>query len=77
MLRYVIRSLFPGLMHRIEEESRCWMVQCPKCGHGTSVQDYGGMRYGGLGLVYRLGRCRGCHRISMLRVYKRDDFADR
>ena len=77
MLRFLIRSLFPGLMHRIENESRSWMMQCRKCGHETSVWDYGGMRYGGLGTVYRLGRCRGCHRVSMLRVYQRDDIANR
>jgi hypothetical protein len=77
MLRSLIKSLFPGLMHRIENESRSWMMQCRKCGHETSVWDYGGMRYGGLGPVYRLGRCRGCHKVSMLRVYQRDDSANR
>ncbi len=63
-------------MRRIEAESRTWMMRCPRCGHETSVWDNGGMRYRALGTVYRLGRCRGCSRVGMLRVYRRED-ADR
>jgi len=37
----------------------------------TSVRDSGGMRYKGYGAVYRLGRCRGCRKTGMLRVYRR------
>jgi hypothetical protein len=72
MLRWLIKALFPGLMIRIEAESRTWMMQCPNCGFETSVWEAGGMRYKGLGSVYRLGRCRVCGKIGMLRVYQRD-----
>jgi len=62
-------------MDRIEAESRTWMMQCPKCGFETSIWQAGGMRYKGLGPVYRLGRCPSCEKIGMLRVYQRDDSA--
>jgi len=72
MLRKLITRLAPDLMQRIEADSRSWMMQCPKCGYEISVWDYGGMRYKGHGTVYRLGRCRDCNRVGMLRVYKKD-----
>ena len=71
MLRRLIKLIAPGLMTKIEAESRQWMMQCPGCGYEVSVWEYGGMRYRGHGTVYRLGRCRGCGTIKMLRVYKR------
>ena len=71
MLRALIKRLFPGLMVKIEAESRQWMMQCPECRHEVSVWEYGGMRYRGYGTVYRLGRCRNCNKVGMLRVYKR------
>ncbi len=77
MLRALIRFLAPGLMNRIEVESRTWMMHCTHCGCETSIWDAGGMRYKGLGTVYRLGRCRNCGKISMLRVYKRNQPAGR
>lgn len=72
MLRQLIKTLFPGLMDRIEAESRTWMMHCPNCGFEISIWEAGGMRYRGLGAVYRLGRCRDCGKIGMLRVYQRD-----
>ena len=72
MLRKLIKKLAPGLYRRIETESRSWMMHCPKCASEFSLWDYGGMRYKGLGTVYRLGRCRACNRISMLRIYRKD-----
>jgi predicted RNA-binding Zn-ribbon protein involved in translation (DUF1610 family) len=72
MLRRLIKSLFPGFMARVEAESRNWIMQCPRCGHEVSVWDYGGMRYRAPGPVYRLGRCPDCHKVGMLRVFKRD-----
>ena len=77
MLRGLIGLLSPTLLGRIETESRQWMMQCPNCGHEVSVWEYGGMRYRGFGRVYRLGRCRGCGEVRMLRVYKRDSEAAR
>jgi len=73
MLRGLIKILFPGLLRRIEAESRSWKMQCPGCGYTTSVWDAGGMRYRGLGPVYRFGRCRGGGKCGMLRVYKHED----
>ena len=73
MLRRLIKALFPGLMDRIEAESRTWMMRCPNCGFEISIWEAGGMRYKGLGTVYRLGRCHGCDKVSMLRVYRRKD----
>ena len=72
MLRALIKFLAPGLMAKIEIESRLWMMQCPACRHEVSVWEYGGMRYRARGTVYRLGRCRGCGAFKMLRVYKRE-----
>ena len=72
MLRKLIKKLAPDLSQRIEADSRRWMMQCPECGYEISVWDYGGMRYKALGSAYRLGRCRGCKRIRMLRVYRKD-----
>lgn len=60
-------------MGRIEAESRVWMIQCPNCGFEISIWEAGGMRYKGLGPVYRLGRCHGCAKVGMLRVYLRED----
>ena len=77
MLRRLISFLSPTLLDRIESESRQWMMQCPNCGYEVSVWDYGGMRYRGFGTVYRLGRCRDCGKVKMLRVYKRDSDAAR
>ena len=57
-------------MERVEAESRAWFMQCRKCGYEISVWVYGGMRYRGAGTVYRLGRCRECRKVSMLRVYQ-------
>ncbi|MDH3759351.1 MAG: hypothetical protein OEU50_00125 [Gammaproteobacteria bacterium] len=71
MLRTLIRTLFPAFMERVEAESKTWFMQCRKCGSEISVWDYGGMRYRALGTVYRLGRCRECQKVSMLRVYQR------
>jgi len=73
MLRRLIKALFPRAMDRIEAESRSWTVQCPNCGYATSIWEAGGMRYKGLGPVYRLGRCRSCGKIGMLRLYQRGD----
>jgi predicted RNA-binding Zn-ribbon protein involved in translation (DUF1610 family) len=75
MLRRLIGFFFPGLMGRIEAESRAWQMQCPRCDYETSVWNAGGMRYLGLGTVYRFGRCPGCGKSGMLRVYKRADSA--
>jgi len=72
MLRGLIHFFSPGLLTKIETESRQWMMQCPACAHEISVWDYGGMRYKGQGTVYRLGRCRGCGKVKMLKVYKKD-----
>ena len=72
MLRRLIGMLAPGLLGRIELESRQWMMQCSECRHEISVWDYGGMRYRARGTVYRLGRCPGCGKIGMLRVYKHE-----
>ena len=77
MLRGLIGLLSPSLLGRIEAESRQWMMQCPNCGYEVSVREYGGMRYRGFGTVYRLGRCHGCGKLRMLRVYKRDSEAAR
>ena len=60
-------------MARIEAESRRWFMQCPRCGYETSVWESGGMRYRALGTAYRFGRCRGCGKSGMLRVYLGDD----
>ncbi len=76
MLRKIISRLAPGLMQRIEAESRRWLMQCPRCGFEISVWEYGGLRYRALGTVYRLGRCRNCKRIGMLRVYLPDGGGD-
>ncbi len=73
MLRKIISKLAPGLMSRIEAESRRWFMQCRHCGYEISVWDYGGMRYRALGTVYRFGRCRNCGKSGMLRVYLRGD----
>ena len=73
MLRSLIGFLSPAFLARIEAESRNWIMQCKKCGHQISVWDYGGMRYKAHGTVYRLGRCRGCGKASMLRVYKKEN----
>ena len=70
MLRRLIQFLSPGLMQRIEAESRAWMMHCPTCGYEISVWEHGGMRYRALGTVYRLGRCRNCFKIGMQRVYR-------
>jgi hypothetical protein len=72
MLRALIKTLFPALMERVEAESKTWFMQCRTCGYQISVWDYGGMRYRGLGTVYRLGRCRECDKVSMLRVCRRE-----
>ena len=77
MLRGLINLLSPSLLERIEAESRLWMMQCPGCGHEVSVWEYGGMRYRGVGTVYRLGRCRGCGAVKMLKVYRHQASADR
>ena len=45
MLRALIKLLTPGLMAKIEAESRQWMMQCPGCRNQVSVREYGGMRY--------------------------------
>ncbi len=77
MLRALIRTLFPGFMDRVEAESKTWMMQCPNCDCEISVWDAGGMRYKGLGTAYRLGRCRSCGKTGILRVYQRNQSANR
>ena len=72
MLRGLIKFLSPALLAKVEAESRRWMMQCPRCGHETSVWDAGGIRYKARGPVWRLGRCAGCGRLGMLRVYLPD-----
>ncbi len=63
-------------MRRIETESRRWFLQCPDCGFEISVWDSGGMRFRARGKAYRRGRCRGCNRVGMLRLYQRDENDD-
>ncbi len=59
-------------MRYIEAESRAWMLRCPRCGYQISVWDHGGMRYRARGKAYRMGRCRGCGQVGMLRLYRPD-----
>ena len=69
VIRRFITRFFPGLAARMEQDSRKWMVQCPKCGHEISVWDAGGIRYRARGTVRRLGRCSQCQKLRMLRIY--------
>ena len=72
MLRALVIKYFPKLAARFEEESRKWMIHCPKCEQEVSVWDAGGIRYKASGTVHRWGKCPNCGEKSMLRIYRPD-----
>ena len=73
MLRKLFLRLFPSLAARIEAESRTWIIECPSCHYEISVWDAGGIRYKAYGTVRRLGRCRQCRRMGMLRIARKGE----
>ena len=60
----------PGILAKMEEESRQWVIKCPKCGYETSVWDAGGIRYKARGYKRTLGKCTSCGKFRWLKIYK-------
>ncbi|MGC6400075.1 hypothetical protein ACNI3Q_05785 [Sphingomonas sp. FW199] len=55
-------------MRGLERESRQWIMRCVACGHGRSVWDAGGIRYGATATPRMRIRCRQCGgRLGQLR----------
>jgi hypothetical protein len=56
----------------MEQESREWMLICPKCGHERSYWDIGGIRYKAYSRGKRVGlRCPNCDKLRMHKVERR------
>jgi hypothetical protein len=55
----------------LEDESRTWVMQCPKCGQETSIWQMGGIRFKAAGRPWRWGRCAGCQHTFMGQLYRR------
>jgi DNA-directed RNA polymerase subunit M/transcription elongation factor TFIIS len=71
VIRNIFLRLMPGRAAEIEQQSRSWIVECPKCGHKVSVWDSGGIRYKARGKPRRYGRCVNCRQRSWLRLYQK------
>lgn len=75
--RETAMSWHGDLVHRLlparagalaEAESRSWMATCPHCGTATSLQELGGMRWGGSGGKRQRLTCRACGRRGWHRI---------
>jgi predicted RNA-binding Zn-ribbon protein involved in translation (DUF1610 family) len=68
----IAKRLFPGRAGDMEDESREWMLICPKCGHERSFWEIGGIRYKARSRGKRTGlRCPTCGKLRMHRVERR------
>ncbi|WP_454759102.1 hypothetical protein [Caulobacter segnis] len=47
-----------------------WKIQCVSCGHQKSLAEAGGVRVGGAGTSYTLGRCSQCRGFRILKVHR-------
>ena len=73
MIQKILKLILPqGLFQKIEEESKKWTMECPKCGYTISYWEAGGVRAGAANNNKKvLGRCPTCQKYKFLNVVKR------
>ena len=71
--RDLILAIFPKhLAKAMEEDSKLWMLVCPKCSSEISFWDIGGIRYKAKGNPKKLRRCLSCNEVSWHSVKRRE-----
>jgi DNA-directed RNA polymerase subunit RPC12/RpoP len=70
MFRAALFKLFPNFAKQVEQQSREWLIACPRCGHEVSVWEAGGIRFKASGTKRTLGKCSACRKIGFLTIYR-------
>lgn len=47
-----------------------WKIQCVSCGSQKSLASAGGVRIGGAGTSFTLGRCSHCKGFRIMRIHR-------
>lgn len=47
-----------------------WKIQCVSCGRQKALAEVGGVRIGGFGTKYTLGRCSHCRGFRILKIHR-------
>ena len=74
-LQKIITSLFPQkIAKKIEDESKAWFMECPRCGYAISYWDAGGVRAYAKSIGKRVwGRCKQCRKFVFFKVRKKQE----
>lgn len=70
--RWIERRAPARAAQSIEAESRSWVLRCLSCGHGRTIWDLGGVRWGAAGEPRRRLRCPSCARPRWHKLTKED-----